>query len=172
MITHIGAKEFHSALKTKKNNPTVKFVDVRTVGEYKASHIDGVQNIPLDQLEPYHEEFANAEEIYIQCASGNRSSQAVKKLHNSTAQIYDFCGGLSEWKSLKYPVIEGKGVIAIIRQVIIAAGSLVLVGVILNALGLAWGIYISGFVGAGLLFAGVSGWCGMTMLLGKMPWNQ
>lgn len=171
-MKHVNAHEFKQALLEKKDNPKVKFVDVRTAGEYKASHIDGVQNIPLDQLEPHHKEFANAEEIYIQCASGNRSSQAVKKLHNSHAQVYDFCGGLSEWKSLKYPVIEGKGAIPIIRQVMIAAGSLVLVGVILNVLGLAWGIYISGFVGAGLLFAGVSGWCGMAMLLGKMPWNQ
>ncbi|MFH0001760.1 thiosulfate sulfurtransferase YgaP, partial [Pseudomonas aeruginosa] len=31
---------------------------------------------------------------------------------------------------------------------------------------------LSGFVGAGLLFAGISGFCGMARLLDKMPWNQ
>lgn len=171
-MKHVNAHEFQEALLAKKDNPKVKFIDVRTAGEYKASHIEGVENMPLDQLESQLEKLEEAEEIYVQCASGSRSSQAVKKLGNSTAQIYDFCGGLTEWKAQKYPIIEGKGVIPIIRQVMITAGSLLLLGVILNGLGLSWGIYLSGFVGAGLLFAGVSGWCGMAILLGKMPWNQ
>lgn len=171
-MRHVNAHEFREALVAKQHDPKVKFVDVRTTGEYKASHIEGVQNIPLDQLESHHPEFADAKEIYIQCASGNRSAQAVKKLYNSTAQIYDFCGGLTEWKSLGYPVIEKKGPIPIIRQVMIVAGSLVLLGVILSQVGLAWGVYLSAFVGIGLLFAGISGWCGMATLLGKMPWNK
>jgi hypothetical protein len=27
-------------------------------------------------------------------------------------------------------------------------------------------------IGAGLIFAGLSGWCGLAKLLGAMPWNQ
>ncbi len=171
-MKHVNAHEFHEALLAKKDNPKVKFIDVRTAGEYKTIHIKGVQNIPLSELGPHHTEFTEAEEIYIQCASGNRSAQAVKKLHDTTAKIYDFCGGLTEWKALEYPVIEAKGVIPIIRQVMITAGSLILVGVIGQLLGCPYGVYLAGFVGAGLLVAGISGWCGMATILGKMPWNQ
>lgn len=58
------------------------------------------------------------------------------------------------------------------RQVQIAAGALVLLGVILGY-GVAPGFFlISGVVGAGLLFAGISGFCGMARLLMKMPWNR
>ena len=52
------------------------------------------------------------------------------------------------------------------------AGTLILLGVILSQLADSRFIYLSGFVGAGLLFAGVSGWCGMAKLLALMPWNK
>jgi predicted branched-subunit amino acid permease len=58
------------------------------------------------------------------------------------------------------------------RQVQIAAGSLVVIGVLLGAL-VHPGFYaLSAFVGAGLVFAGVSGFCGMARLLVLMPWNR
>ncbi len=33
-------------------------------------------------------------------------------------------------------------------------------------------IGLSAFVGAGLIFAGVTDTCGMAMMLSRMPWNQ
>ncbi|WP_370515216.1 DUF2892 domain-containing protein [Erythrobacter sp. THAF29] len=58
------------------------------------------------------------------------------------------------------------------RQVQIAAGILILVGVVLGTLTSPLWYGLSGFVGAGLLFAGVTGWCGMANLLSLMPWNR
>jgi rhodanese-related sulfurtransferase len=60
----------------------------------------------------------------------------------------------------------------LMQQVQIVAGSLVLLGVVLGYLLNPAFFLLSGFVGAGLLFAGLSGWCGMALLLAKMPWNR
>jgi hypothetical protein len=58
------------------------------------------------------------------------------------------------------------------RQVRIAAGSLVLLGVALGAFVSQWLYGLSAFVGAGLVFAGLTDTCGMGMLLARMPWNR
>lgn len=62
--------------------------------------------------------------------------------------------------------------ISLERQVRIAAGALVLIG-----LALAWAIHpyflaLAAFVGAGQVFAGLTDFCGMAILLSKMPWNR
>ena len=54
----------------------------------------------------------------------------------------------------------------------IAAGSLVLLGALLGWLVHPAFIGLSAFVGAGLVFAGVTDTCGMGMILARMPWNQ
>jgi hypothetical protein len=76
------------------------------------------------------------------------------------------------WEAAGLPVTRGKKVLSLERQVRVAAGLLVLTGVILGT----WvhpGFHgLAGFVGAGLVFAGLTDWCGMAMLLAKMPWNQ
>jgi hypothetical protein len=63
------------------------------------------------------------------------------------------------------------------RQVRIAAGALVATGAALAAFGPdpMWrqiGVGLAGFIGCGLVFAGVTDTCGMAMLIAKMPWNQ
>jgi hypothetical protein len=58
------------------------------------------------------------------------------------------------------------------RQVQITAGSLVALGTALGWFVSPWFLILSGFVGCGLMFAGLSGWCGMAMMLGRMPWNR
>ena len=70
------------------------------------------------------------------------------------------------------PVVRGKKAISLERQVRIAAGSLVLLGVLLGWLVHPAFIGLSAFVGAGLVFAGVTDTCGMGMMLARMPWNQ
>jgi rhodanese-related sulfurtransferase len=70
------------------------------------------------------------------------------------------------------PVIRGKKAITLERQVRIAAGSLVLLGVLLGWLVHPVLVTLSAFVGAGLVFAGITDTCGMGLLLARMPWNQ
>jgi rhodanese-related sulfurtransferase len=103
-----------------------------------------------------------------------RSSRAAAQLRARGLELEELEGGLNAWKQQGYPT-EGqaaKAPISIMRQVQIVAGSLVLLGVILGSW-IAPGWYIlSGFVGAGLTFAGLSGTCMMANLLGAMPWNR
>jgi hypothetical protein len=71
------------------------------------------------------------------------------------------------------PVLRDTGQpIEMQRQVQIAAGVLVLLGVVLGYFASPAFYGISAFVGAGLTFAGISGWCGMAQLLALMPWNR
>jgi hypothetical protein len=81
-------------------------------------------------------------------------------------------GGIARWEKEKLPVIKGQGGISLERQVRVIAGGLVLTGVILAWL-LHWGfIFISVFVGSGLVYAGVTDNCLMGMLLMKLPYNK
>ena len=81
-------------------------------------------------------------------------------------------GGTSAWQSAGLPVVEGKKVMSLERQVRIAAGSLVVIGVIVGQFVHPGGFALSAFIGAGLVFSAVTNTCGMGMLIAKMPWNR
>ena len=157
---------------------TLHLLDVRTPAEYDAVHVPGVRNVPLDRLDG-GQLLANAgygkdEPLYILCRSGGRAKLAAEKLAKCG---YEQCcvveGGTAAWAKAGLPVERGSNnVISLERQVRIAAGALVLTGVVLAQFvhpAFAW---LSGFIGAGLIFAGITDWCGMGMLIAKMPWNQ
>ena len=93
--------------------------------------------------------------------------------HGYGHPVTDLEGGLPSWQQAGLPVRKlTNAPMPLMRQVQIAAGSLVLLGLILsNTVAPAW-ILLSWFVGAGLVFAGVSGFCGMARLLALMPWNR
>jgi hypothetical protein len=81
-------------------------------------------------------------------------------------------GGTQAWDEAGLPVVRGQKAISLERQVRIAAGSLVLLGALLGYFAHPYWIALSAFVGAGLVFAGITDTCGMGMLLARMPWNQ
>lgn len=71
------------------------------------------------------------------------------------------------------PIVEDKSQpLPLMRQVQIAAGALILLGVVLGYAVNSGFFLLSGFVGAGLTFAGLTGFCGMARLLAVMPWNR
>jgi rhodanese-related sulfurtransferase len=108
------------------------------------------------------------------CRSGQRTAAHASKLAAAAAcEAYIVEGGLEAWKRAGLPVLQdAKQTIEMERQVQIAAGSLVLLGVILGHVVSPVFYAVSAFVGAGLTFAGISGWCGMAKLLALMPWNR
>lgn len=153
----------------------VTLIDVRTPAEYGEIHIPGSQLMPLDRLDANELKavVGDTEKCVLICRSGKRAEQASEKLKAAgcgNLSILD--GGVTAWENAGLNVNRGEKAISLERQVRIAAGLLVLTGVILGT----WvhpGFYgISAFVGAGLTFAGITDWCGMGMLLAKMPWNQ
>lgn len=149
-------------------------IDVRTGGEFDAEHIPGVRLVPLDQLERRADEVrALAAPRLLLCRSGGRAASAksaLEKLHVAGLSVVE--GGLTAYAGTGGEIIKGAARMSIERQVRIGAGGLVLLGVLLGVFLHPACLAISGFVGAGLVFAGVTDWCGMGIVLGKMPWNQ
>lgn len=148
-------------------------IDVRTKSEYDHQNIPGSTHIPLSELSQRLREIPKEEEIYIVCQSGNRSKQACQVLQSAGHKNFiNLAGGINGLKKNNSCALQGNGVLPVMRQVMIAAGSLVLLGLLLAYFVHPYFIFISLFVGVGLLFAGLTGYCGMAMLLEKMPWNK
>lgn len=148
-------------------------IDVRTPAEFRAIHAQGAELIPLDRLDAKKLSSENRGPVYLICASGTRAKLAAEKLDAAgVSQPTVIQGGTKAWEAAGLPVVRGKSAISLERQVRIAAGSLVLIGTILG-----WFVHryfygLPAFVGAGLVFAGVTDTCGMALLLARAPWNQ
>lgn len=151
----------------------IDLIDVRTPVEYREAHISFARNIPLDRLDPTMLNTGqNGKPVYVVCRSGSRGRQACEKLHAAGINAVNVEGGTLAWDQAGLPVVRGKAAMSLERQVRIAAGLIVLAGAILGYfVHPAW-IGLSAFVGAGLVFAGITDTCGMAMLLARMPWNQ
>lgn len=150
------------------------YINVCEPGEYKEQHIEGVRNVPLSQLTDHIGEFADKQRIYVHCRSGKRGTKAINQLQAAgiSAQLVNVQGGLMAWSEAGLPTNSHTKRLPIMRQVLIAAGALVFIGA-LGALVIHPSfIYLALFVSLGLLVAGITGWCGMALLLGKMPWNR
>lgn len=173
-MKHISIPAFREVLQAEKNNDSIDFINVCEPAEYKEKHIHGVRSIPLGTVTDHISEFADKKTIYIHCRSGARAGQAIKKLENAgvTAELVNVEGGILAWDEAGHPTNSLTNRLPIMRQVMIAAGSLVLLGVLGASLLHSSMIYIALFVGAGLLFSGLTGSCGMAFVLGKMPWNK
>jgi len=153
----------------------VSVIDVRTPGEYNSIHVEGAINYPLDQIKrsAMDELFKDGEIVYVICSSGRRSMMACKKLVQiNKIKVVNIKGGTQAWHEKDYPVIEGRGSIAIDRQVQIVSGSVVFISALLGLIVHKNYLYIALFVGGGPIFAGVSNTCYLTRILGLMPWNR
>jgi rhodanese-related sulfurtransferase len=146
-------------------------VDIREPDEHAREHVPGARNTPLSRLASLP---AGATAIVFHCRSGARTSGNAGRLAAAAGcEAYILDGGLDAWKKAGLPVAADRGQpIEIMRQVQITAGGLVLAGVLLGVWVAPAFLGLAGFVGAGLMFAGISGWCGMAKLLGVMPWNR
>jgi rhodanese-related sulfurtransferase len=150
-------------------------LDIREVDEHARERIPGARHHALSRIDrdtPIH---AGDDVVIFHCLSGARTKGNAARLASAApkCETYILDGGLDAWKKAGLPVaLDRSQPIDLMRQVQIAAGSLALLGVVLGALVAPAFYALSGFVGAGLLFAGVSGFCGMTRLLAVMPWNR
>jgi rhodanese-related sulfurtransferase len=154
-----------------------ELIDVRTPAEYRELHIAAARNVPLDRLDPatFMQERNRGRDtrLYVVCRAGNRGQQACEKfIAAGFTNVINVEGGTLACVECGLPVVRGKKAISLERQVRIAAGSFVLLGILLG-----WLVHpilfgMAAFVGAGLIFAGVTDTCGMGLLLARMPWNQ
>jgi rhodanese-related sulfurtransferase len=149
-------------------------IDVREPPEYAAEHIPDAQLLPLSAFDPARVPQEAGKKVVLHCVMGMRSAQAGQKLLDSGfTTVYNFRGGVQAWKDAGYAAARGQRTpLSLQRQVQIASGSLVLLGTLLGGIVSPWFLLLSGAVGVGLVYAGVSGTCGMTTLLARLPYNQ
>lgn len=172
-ITTISPRQLYEAVEA---GGKPELIDVRTPTEFQEVHVDFAKNVPLDQLDPArvgHERKNADQPLYMICRSGSRGKQACERLIAAgMTNVVNVEGGTQAWEQAQLPVMRGKQVVSLERQVRIAAGSLVVIGSALAFFVHAYWLVVPAFVGAGLVFAGVTDTCGMGMMLAKMPWNR
>lgn len=167
MITTITPQAFAELQQEHEN---LDLIDVRTPGEYQAIHVPCARNVPLNDVSASS---VRGDCTYLICHSGSRAKQAADFLAATGCKnLVCIEGGTQAWDAAGLAVVRGRKVISLDRQVRIAAGSLVLLGVGLSlAVHPGW-IGLSAFVGAGLVFAGITDTCGLAMALARLPWNR
>lgn len=151
---------------------SIQLIDVRSPGEFAAGHVPGAINIPLEQVEIRLPDIQHAP-IALLCQSGRRAGMACEVLTGHRPDLMVVEGGTQAWVSAGLPTVSSAGAAwPLERQVRLIAGLMVLAGTVLAlTVALEW-IFLAVFVGAGLTFAGLTGWCGMALLLAKLPWNR
>jgi len=157
-------------------DPELALIDVRSPAEYRGCHLAIATNAPLDTLDPDAIkdglDLAEGKPLYVVCQAGGRSRKACQLLHAAGISVVNVDGGTPACEKAGVGVTRGKQAMSLERQVRIAAGSLVAVGTLLGVTVNPWLLVIPGFVGCGLVFAGVTDFCGMGMLIAKMPWSR
>jgi len=154
----------------------VEMLDVRTPGEFAEAHVPGAKLIPLDDLDPvaFQRQHNTDAPVYVLCQSGNRACKAVEKLQRAG---FNGCvvveGGTAAWIAAGLPVERSESrVLPLMRQVQIIVGTITATGAVLAMTVNPRFVIISLLMGCGLVFAGVTGFCGLALILAKMPWNR
>lgn len=149
-------------------------VDVREPFEFATERIEGAVLHPLGSFDPARVERVEGKQVVLCCRTGRRSATAAEKwLEAGFTEAVHLRGGLMAWKQADLPLAHSKKApLDLMRQVQLSAGVLILLGVVGGLLLNPWLLGLSAFVGAGLAFAGASGYCGMARMLAVMPWNR
>jgi len=150
-----------------------QLIDVRSGQEYAEGHVPGAMNLPLEQVESRLDDMGPHDPVVLICQSGRRAGMACESLAPHRSDVVLLEGGTNAWKEAGLPVVASVATkMPLMRQVQLVAGSMALIGAILAlTVDIRWA-FLSAFVGAGLTLAGATGFCGMAIILGKMPWNR
>ena len=162
------------------DNQDVTIVDLRTTAEVASEALSDTIHLPVQALDPdsFQQAISASEKqhktVYLLCQGGIRANKAVEILSGKVEHdLVVIEGGLNALKTLGIKIVKGAGkVISLERQVRITAGALTVLGVVLGSLISPHWYGLSAFVGAGLMFAGITDTCGMALMLAKMPWNK
>ena len=168
----VPATEAHH-LATK--NPAIRFLDVRTPGEFESEHIGGAYNVPLDTLGEHAAELSSSlsDPVMLVCQSGQRARQAGAMLRQAgMVNLHVLEGGVNAWLAAGLPTVRGTKRMSLERQVRIVAGGLAAIGGVLALVVNPWFAALPAFIGSGLVFSGVTDTCTMAMVLAKLPYNR
>jgi rhodanese-related sulfurtransferase len=170
----INPRELHHLL---AEGCALELLDVRTPGEFAAAHVPGAKLVPLDDLDPARflkQRGAANQPIYVLCQSGGRARKAIEKFRRAG---FEKCvlveGGTQAWMDAGLSVDRSESkTLPLMRQVQITVGFISAMGAALALVISPWFAVIPLLAGCGLLFAGLTGFCGLALLLAKMPWNH
>lgn len=153
-----------------------ELLDVRTPPEYASAHVPGARSVPLDQLrvEDLLAEHKPGTPIYVLCQAGPRAAKAIEQFERAgCGDCVLVEGGTQAWIDAGLPVHRGaRTVLPLMRQVQIVVGAFAAAGAILALAVNRWFAVLPLLIGCGLFFAGITGTCGMALLLARMPWNR
>lgn len=174
------AIERHSAQQVAEQHANCCVIDVRTGAEVKECHLPGSIHIPVNEITPervrsaLHDAGKTGQPIYLLCQSGKRADMAANTLSGNIDEPLIIAeGGVNALKQTSAPLVTSDtAVMSLERQVRIAAGGLVLAGVLAGFFISPVFFAVAGFVGAGLMFAGITDTCAMGMLIARLPWNK
>lgn len=150
-------------------------IDIREADEHAREKIPGARNLPLSKLDEA-DIGVHHKPIIFHCKSGARTQANAPRLAaklDAACEAFVVDGGLDAWRKTGLPVVTDRRLpIELQRQVQIGAGSLVFAGTLLGLLASPWFFAVPALVGAGLMTAGLTGFCGMARILMRAPWNR
>lgn len=146
--------------------------DTREPDEYARMRIAGARLMPLSVLACLPEDEDKERPVIYFCRSGHRTKAGEPILDaRGHGRAYILEGGILGWKSAGLPLVTESLPLPIMRQVQLIAGGLILLLVLLGMVFSPF-LWLAALVGLGLMTAGITGFCGMALLLQKMPWNK
>jgi len=167
-LTPMAVKE-----KLEREHDKICFIDVRTEDEFLSGHVPGAMCVPLDKIENEQITIPQDRLLILSCQSGKRSARAKEILNaKGFTNLIEMDGGYLAWMKSGLPVNRVRKTIPVIRQALVAAGTVVCIGTILGILIHPAYLILPLVMGAGLMFAGITGKCGLVFLLERMPWNR
>ena len=171
MIKKASVQEINSLI---ASGSECQVIDVREFHEFDAERIEAAELMPLSSFEKLADGIDHSKPVYLMCRSGNRARTAAERLaKKGFTDVHVVEGGMVAWSAANLPVVKGESKVwDLERQVRFAAGSFVLLGFVLSYLAHPYAIFLSAFIGAGLVFSAVTNTCGMGMALARMPWNR
>lgn len=163
-----------ATLKRRLDDGTAMLIDIREADEFARERIPGARHMPLSTWERQEIAAAPGTLVVLTCRSGDRTGSHAQRLMTrcpTGAALLD--GGIEAWKRAGLPVTrDPRAPLELLRQVQIAVGTMILAGFGLAWLVSPWFLALPAFAGAGLVFAGITGFCGMARVLAAMPWNR
>ena len=151
-------------------------IDIREADEHAREKIPGARHLPLSKLDEADLALHQGKPVIFHCKSGARTQANAPRLAaklGETCEAFIVEGGLDSWRKAGLPVVSDRHQpLELQRQVQIGAGGLAVVGTLLGLLVSPWFFAVPAFVGAGLITAGVTGFCGMARILMRAPWNR
>lgn len=156
-------------------NSEAIIIDVREPSEHGAQAIPGATLLPLRKVCTSELPKCSGKKIILHCKTGRRGTNACEKLlaEDPNLELYHLEGGIDAWQQAGYDVqASNRFFMALDRQVQLTIGVVVFIGVVLGYFVHPFFLILSAFFGLGLVNAGLTGWCGLALLMARMPWNQ